>query len=44
MIKVQMHGRLGNQLFQYAYARKIQIETGQKICICFCKIEGKGGG
>ncbi len=39
-----MHGRLGNQLFQYAYARKIQIETGQEICICFREVESKGGG
>lgn len=42
MIKIQMHGRLGNQLFQYAYARKIQMETGQKICICFQEVESKG--
>lgn len=43
MIKVRMHGRLGNQLFQYTYARKIQLETGQKICIDFHDVEGKGG-
>ncbi len=33
MIYVNIRGRLGNQLFQYACARKIQNQTGQKICL-----------
>lgn len=31
MIYVLLKGRIGNQLFMYALARKISIETGQKI-------------
>ena len=34
-----MCGRLGNQLFQYAFARKIQIITGQELAIDFTAIE-----
>lgn len=33
MIYVDMRGNLGNQFFIYAFARKIQKETGQDICI-----------
>ena len=33
MIYVNMRGNLGNQLFTYAFARKIQEVTNQKICI-----------
>ncbi len=39
MIYLVMAGRLGNQLFQYAMARKIQLETGQKIAIDFTAVE-----
>lgn len=40
MIYVEMHGRLGNQLFQYAAARSLQIKTNQDICISFNKVIG----
>lgn len=40
MIYVEMHGRLGNQLFQYAAARSLQNRTNQKICISFNKVIG----
>lgn len=33
MIYLELQGNLGNQLFQYAFARKISIFTGQSICI-----------
>lgn len=33
-----MCGRLGNQLFQYAFARKVQQETGQELAIDFTAI------
>lgn len=33
MIYLEVQGNLGNQLFQYAFARKLQEETGQKICL-----------
>lgn len=33
MIYVEVQGNLGNQLFQYAYARHIQEKTGQTICL-----------
>lgn len=33
MIYVNITGGLGNQMFQYAIARKYQIETGQKITL-----------
>ena len=33
MIYVNITGGLGNQMFQYAIARKYQIETNQKIII-----------
>lgn len=35
MIKINMHGRLGNQLFQYAFARAIAARTGEEIIIDF---------
>ncbi|MGJ4063916.1 alpha-1,2-fucosyltransferase [Limosilactobacillus mucosae] len=41
MIKVEMHGRLGNQLFQYAAARALQEQTGQKIIISFRQVNGR---
>lgn len=40
MIYLEMHGRLGNQMFQYAAARSLQIETGQPIGISFKKVIG----
>lgn len=33
MIYVDMKGNLGNQLFEYAYARKLQQLVGNKICL-----------
>ena len=33
MIYVNITGGLGNQMFQYAVARKYQIATGQKIVL-----------
>lgn len=33
MIFVNMRGNFGNQLFTYAFARKIQEKTNQKICV-----------
>jgi hypothetical protein len=33
MIYVDVKGNLGNQMFEYAFARKIQEKTGQKICM-----------
>lgn len=33
MIYVDLKGRLGNQLFEYAFARNMQKKTKQKICI-----------
>lgn len=35
-----MHGRLGNQLFQYAAARSLQEKTGQIIVAGFSRVEG----
>ncbi|MSS10117.1 alpha-1,2-fucosyltransferase [Clostridium sp. WB02_MRS01] len=33
MIYVDIKGNLGNQLFEYAFAKKIQKATGQDICL-----------
>ena len=33
MIYVDIKGNLGNQMFEYACARKLQERTGQKICL-----------
>lgn len=35
MINVEMHGRLGNQLFQYAAARSLQEKTKQPLLFSF---------
>lgn len=35
MIYLDMRGRLGNQLFQYAYSRYLKEKTGKEICIKF---------
>lgn len=35
MIKLEMHGRLGNQMFRYACARRLQIKTGQDLLVSF---------
>ena len=40
MIYLEMHGRLGNQMFQYAAAKALQIETNQSIGISFRKVIG----
>ena len=42
MIYLDMHGRLGNQMFQYAFARWLQMKTGQDITIGFQDVESKG--
>ena len=39
MIYINMLGNLGNQLFEYAYARKIQELTGQKVTLNTCFLE-----
>ena len=39
MIYIDMLGNLGNQLFEYAYARKIQELTGQKVTLNTCFLE-----
>lgn len=39
MIYLIMCGRLGNQLFQYAFAKSIQEKTGQELAIDFTAIE-----
>lgn len=33
MIYLQLTGGLGNQLFQYAFARALQVQTGEKLAI-----------
>lgn len=33
MIHVEIRGGLGNQMFEYAFARNIQEKTGQDICL-----------
>ena len=38
MIYLVMCGRLGNQLFQYSFARQIQSITGQELAIDFTAI------
>lgn len=35
MIKVEMHGRLGNQMFQYATARALQKQVNQEMVFSF---------
>lgn len=42
MIRINMHGRLGNQMFQYAFARKIIEETKQDLLIDFKNVEKRG--
>ena len=43
MIYLEIAGRAGNQLFRYAFARKIQILTGKKLFIDFHRVyEEKG--
>lgn len=38
MIYLIMCGRLGNQLFQYAFARNVQLATGQELAIDFTAV------
>lgn len=40
MIKLEMHGRLGNQMFRYAFARALQIKTGQNLLVSFKYVRG----
>lgn len=42
MIYVNMHGQLGNQMFQYAFARSIQNKTNEKITISYYEVEKNG--
>lgn len=42
MIYVIMAGRLGNQLFQYSYAKKVQMLTGQKLALDFTAVNNVG--
>lgn len=39
MIYIKMHGRLGNQFFQYAYARTLALQRHDTITIDFINIE-----
>ena len=41
MINVEMHGRLGNQLFQYAAARSLQEKVGQPLLFSFRTVNGE---
>lgn len=41
MINVEMHGRLGNQLFQYAAARSLQEKVKQPLFFSFRTVEGE---
>lgn len=38
-----MHGRLGNQMFQYAFAKKIQINRSDDISIYFGRVNQNNG-
>lgn len=42
MIYLNMHGQLGNQMFQYAFARYIQEMTGEQISISYYCVEKMG--
>lgn len=42
MIYLEMAGRLGNQLFRYAFARRIQEITGEELYIDFKRVYQKG--
>ncbi|PZP44633.1 MAG: hypothetical protein DI598_14225, partial [Pseudopedobacter saltans] len=35
MIYLDINGRLGNQMFQYAFSRRVQLATQQKLTIQF---------
>ena len=39
MIYVNLRGNLGNQMFEYAFARSLQDKYGQKICINYYEME-----
>lgn len=39
MIYVNITGGLGNQLFQYAFAKRIQLETHEEICLNIFELE-----
>ncbi len=42
MIYLEMAGRLGNQLFRYAFAKRIQKITGEELYIDFKRVYSKG--
>lgn len=42
MIYLEMAGRLGNQLFRYAFAKRIQELTGEELYIDFKRVYDKG--
>ncbi len=42
MIYVDVHGRLGNQLFQYAFARWLQVKTGDDLTFGFQNVISSG--
>lgn len=42
MIYVIMHGRLGNQMFQYAFAKKIQEARSDDLIFYFGKVNNQG--
>ncbi|MCJ0566811.1 hypothetical protein, partial [Enterococcus cecorum] len=41
MIKIELHGRLGNQLFQYAAARSLYEKNKGRILISYRTIENE---
>lgn len=41
MIYVQVHGRLGNQMFQYAFARWLQLNIDEPIVMNFSKVSSR---
>lgn len=43
MIYLAIAGRMGNQLFQYAFARNLQIRTGEPLVIDFLHYSGEDG-
>ena len=43
MIKVKMNGRLGNQMFQYAFARHLQEKNGQDLFFDFSEVVKNNG-
>ena len=41
MIYLQVEGRLGNQMFQYAFARSLQEKSQEEIVLDFSKFDSR---